>query len=191
MMLNRTWPVHKFRYDARLFANLHILHEAVCVPKMETRNIKTLTPWSTVHENMTVIQLVKIFHAYYSSRRFNTMCSPPMSQLNTIQTVSFYAFVSFIRCLSRVNESTSDTLLNIRNMLVFTVSSFSSTSNPKAGGPHFVGYPWLLLQYILSYPSHLEVTSIRNLRTCRMAVTGEERVPAPIWTFNFSSWMAN
>jgi hypothetical protein len=44
--------------------------------------------------------------------------------------------------------------------------------NPQAGGPPPVGCPRLLLQYIRSYPPHLQaVSSIRKLRTRRAVVT--------------------
>jgi hypothetical protein len=43
---------------------------------------------------------------------------------------------------------------------------FRPTPNSQAGGPSVIGCPRLLLQYISSYPPHLEaVSSIRNLRT--------------------------
>jgi len=32
----------------------------------------------------------------------------------------------------------------------------STTPNSQVGGPHFVGCPRLLIQYIRSYPSYLE-----------------------------------
>jgi hypothetical protein len=44
--------------------------------------------------------------------------------------------------------------------------------NPQAGGPPTVGCPLLLIQYIRSYPPHLEaVSSIRNPRTRHAVVT--------------------
>jgi hypothetical protein len=54
----------------------------------------------------------------------------------------------------------------------------SLTLSPRAGGPPIVGCPWLLIQYIRSFPPYLEgVSSIRNLRTRNAVVT---RVPPNI-----------
>jgi hypothetical protein len=49
----------------------------------------------------------------------------------------------------------------------------SPPPTPQAGGPRPVGCPRLLIQYIRSYPSYLQaVSSIRNLRTRHVVVTG-------------------
>jgi hypothetical protein len=48
----------------------------------------------------------------------------------------------------------------------------SPTPNPQTGRPPFVGRPWLLIQYISSYPPYVEaISSIRNLRTRQALVT--------------------
>jgi hypothetical protein len=43
-----------------------------------------------------------------------------------------------------------------RNKQIFTVRVVSPTPNPKAGGPPLAGCPWLLIQYIRSYPPYPE-----------------------------------
>jgi len=48
--------------------------------------------------------------------------------------------------------------------------------NTQAAESPFFGYPQLLIQYILSYPSHLEdVSSIRKPRERHFMVTGTHR----------------
>jgi hypothetical protein len=42
--------------------------------------------------------------------------------------------------------------MTFRNELLFTVRGCSPTPNPQAGGPLLVVCPWLLIQYIRSYP---------------------------------------
>jgi hypothetical protein len=50
------------------------------------------------------------------------------------------------------------------------------TSNPKAGGPPFIGCPWLLIQYFPSYPPYLETVSlVRNLKACQAIMARGQR----------------
>jgi len=49
----------------------------------------------------------------------------------------------------------------------------SPSPNSQAGGPLLVRCPHVLIQYICSYPPHLEAVSyVHNLRTCLVIVTG-------------------
>jgi hypothetical protein len=49
----------------------------------------------------------------------------------------------------------------------------SPSPKPQTGGPLLVGCLWLLIQYICSYLPRLEaVSSIHNLKTCHVVVTG-------------------
>jgi hypothetical protein len=53
-----------------------------------------------------------------------------------------------------------------------TLVSSCGEVNHRVGGPSLVGCPWLFIQYILSYPSHLEAfLSIRNLSMRHAVVT--------------------
>jgi hypothetical protein len=63
----------------------------------------------------------------------------------------------------------------------------SPMPNPKAGEPPLVGYLWLFIQYIRSYPPYLEaISSIWNLRTRHAVVTRDssnmEEYPIPFLT---------
>jgi hypothetical protein len=65
-------------------------------------------------------------------------------------------------CVTYLNK-----LFSLRQRVVIT------SPNPQAGGPPLVGWKPLLIEYIRSYPLHLEaVSSIRNPKTRRAFVTG-------------------
>jgi hypothetical protein len=57
--------------------------------------------------------------------------------------------------------------VTFRNKLYFMVRIVLNPSpNPQAGGPSLIGWPWLFIQYIRSYPPLLEavVNTVMNLR---------------------------
>jgi len=58
--------------------------------------------------------------------------------------------------------------------------------NPEAGGPPLVDCPRVYIQYIGSYPPYLEaVSSIHNLRTRHVIVTGTHLTWRREWTVPF------
>jgi hypothetical protein len=60
-------------------------------------------------------------------------------------------------------------LFIIRNTINFLRRGVVSTSpNPQAGGPPFVGCPRLLIQYIRNYPPYVE--AVPSSATCRSAM---------------------
>jgi hypothetical protein len=62
--------------------------------------------------------------------------------------------------------------VTFRNMLFLRWGVVSPNLNPQAGLPPLVDCPWLLIQYILSYPPYMEAfSSIPNLRTRHAVVT--------------------
>jgi hypothetical protein len=56
-------------------------------------------------------------------------------------------------------------------MLRFYSEEVSPPHKVQPGGPPLLGYPRLLIQYILNYSPCLEVVSTHNLRTGRAVVT--------------------
>jgi hypothetical protein len=93
-------------------------------------------------------------------------------------------------------------LMNFCNKLIFLRwGVVSPMLNPQAGGPPIVGCPWLLMQYIRSYPPYLEaVSSICNLRTRHSVVSrdppnmgpGSVRIhnyPIPEWLKSLIQYM--
>ena len=84
-----------------------------------------LNPWSRVlFEKLTGFQLIKKFPAFYGTRLFIT----PIISARSL-TVS-------------------------QNNTFLRWSVVSTSPNPQAGGLLLVGCPWLLIQYIRSYPPY-------------------------------------
>jgi hypothetical protein len=62
----------------------------------------------------------------------------------------------------------------------------SLTSNPQAGESSLIGCLRLLIQYIRSYPPHLETSSsIRNLRTCHAVATMDPPNMEALWSMGW------
>jgi hypothetical protein len=110
---------------------------------LRTFNSTYLRSWAPPEEP-PIVQPLKNFPAFYETRRFITVFTRALRGF-------LWIFIT---------------------ILFFTVRSCYPTPNPQARGPPLVGCPRLLIQYIRSYPPHLEtISSVRNLRTRHAVVT--------------------
>jgi hypothetical protein len=104
-----------------------------------------------------------------------------LSWARLIQSNPFFFTYVIIKNVSKFGS-----LSNISQKKVFfRWGAVSPMLNPQSGGPPLVCYPWLLIQYIRSYPLSLEaVFSILNLRTRHATVTRDPLnaiLNLPIW----------
>jgi len=95
-----------------------------------------------------------------------------------------------MRSLQRIQPITSPCVTFRNKLFFFTVSSYSPSLKPHAGGPPPVGGPQLVIQYIRSYCSYLEaISSIRIPRTLpslHAAVRHRVRLKAKIYSTKYA-----
>jgi hypothetical protein len=110
--------------------------------------------------------------AYFFSQQADSHLNSNVSSLESKKSFAHYLSVGYF--CQRIHHGPRPFRIFHKKLRVLRWGGFSPLSNPQAGRSPPVGCLRLLIQYIRSYPPHLQaVSSIRNVMTRHAVVTGD------------------
>jgi hypothetical protein len=126
-----------------------------------------------VHDNPSLVPILSQLHPVhtfppYLPKIHSNITLLSMSRSSSKSHIYFPSSSSF----QRIRPSPTPCVTFHKKPAFLRWGILSPSSNPQAGRPPFVCCPWLVIQYVCSYPPYLEaVSSIRNMRRRHAVMT--------------------